>query len=126
MDNPIEAGTYTTIFKDGSIIHHNQWLVFPDSPQLNKWYFNEEYRGGVIHWFKPDGDYKFHKSYTFSDWELRELVSNVILAEACYDYFDYNDYKKAVDNYCAENKMTFNEAVSQYIEKYYKQFEVYI
>ena len=73
MENPTKGGYYTTVFYDGSIIHENLWMVFPDG--TGKWYWNESDRGNIVAWFPiPEGGYKYHKWYKLPDWELEELL----------------------------------------------------
>lgn len=124
MDNPTKEGCYTTIFKDGSIIHKNYWMMWEDKPFLNKWYFNEYDRGGIIHWFKPEEEYSFHKWYKLPDSELRDLLEEALRWEAL-DSFLYTDedfnaaYKKYTEHYGS-----FENMVDQEIEKYYKGYEI--
>lgn len=124
MDNPVKEGTYTTIFADGSIILYNQWMMF-DNPSLNKWYFNELPRGGVIHWFEPPEDkYKEHKWYKLPDWEVRELLKNALKYEAVDTYAsDTELIGNAIDRYTAHYG-AINSMVEQELEKYYKGYEV--
>jgi hypothetical protein len=52
MNNPTKEANYITIFKDGSIIYGNPWLMFEDGH--GKWYWNEECRGGVVAWYETE------------------------------------------------------------------------
>ena len=73
MENPTKEGYYTTVFRDGSIIHSNLWMVFPDGH--GKWYWNEEARGGIIAWFPiPEGGYNFHNWYKLPDYKLKDAM----------------------------------------------------
>lgn len=123
MINPTKPGTYTTIFKDGSIVLYNQWLTF-DNPNLNKWYFNEEYRGGVIHWFKPEENYQITKYYKVPRHILYELVETELFHEAYFQYFDLMELQAASYKYCEENQASFEDLTERYIEKYFKDYEI--
>lgn len=107
LENPTEPGFYTTIFKDGSIIHYNEWINI-DTPYHpgGKWYWNEDLRGGVIHWFKPQEEYIQHKWYKLPDWELRDLIKESLR-------FEYVNHER------------LNEIAQKYLDTYYKGYEIF-
>lgn len=109
MNNPTKAGLYTTIFKDGSIIHYNEWMMFDDGH--GKWYWNSTANGGVIHWFKPSEDYQFHDFYKIPDWELKELLISGLKYEAM-NYFKLIN-KDALNAYLIEEGYPSYEAFAQ-------------
>lgn len=109
MEMPKESGLYTTIFKDGSIIHYNAWIMFDDGH--GKWYWDSVANGGVVHWFKPEEDYKFHDFYKLPDWELKELLIINLKYEAL-NYFKLVD-KNAVDAYLIEEGYSSYEAFAE-------------
>ena len=122
MSNPTEEGTYTTIFKDGTIIHYNYWMMFEDGK--GKWYWNSTVNGGVIHWFKPGEDYIMHKNYKLPDWELREILAASFKYEAIKEFCDKRE--KIFTSYLIEHgfdsfeKMADNEMNAGY----YKGYEI--
>jgi hypothetical protein len=101
MNNPTVEGNYTTIFKDGSIIYENPWMIRKDG--TGKWYWNEDVRGGVVAWNKiPEGGYKFHTNYRLPDWELHELVYAQLTLEALEHggVDDWEWYSESIKDYC--------------------------
>jgi hypothetical protein len=123
MINPTKPGVYTTIFKDGSIILYNEWMMF-DNPNLNKWYFNESYHGGIIHWFKPEEEYKPETYYKLPRHVLYDLVCASITNDAYYQYFDTNELLAACSKYNQENSAGLKDLVELEIEHYYKGYEI--
>lgn len=120
MKNPTKEGNYTTIFKDGSIIHENPWLIFPDGH--GKWYWNEECRGGVVAWNEiPEGGYNFHRWYRLPEDELRELLFAAAISEALtrvdIDYYD------AIEDYCSSHKVQSIEELINAEMAYYSGYE---
>ena len=126
MDNPTKEGYYTTVFRDGSIIHANLWMVFPDGHK--KWYWNEECRGGVIAWNEiPEGGYKFHRWYKLPEEELKELLEARHLVNALdkADAYNYEIYNKAIRDYLDSiNCETFQDAVENDLYTYYSGYKV--
>ena len=121
--NPIAEGEYTTIFADGSIIYYNPWIMFNDG--TGKWYWNEECRGGVIHWFKPEQKYKFHDWYKIPDVELYGLIAAEKMYEACEKYLDEEDINKAKFIYLTDNNCcSFREFVDKELEDYYNSYKI--
>lgn len=119
MNNPTEPGFYTTIFKDGSIIHYNEWMMFDDGH--GKWYWNSTANGGIIHWFKPSEDYQFHNFYKIPDWELREILNLALKYEALNFYNLVN--KNALDSYLIkEGFPSYEEFVDNELDTYYKGY----
>ncbi len=126
MRSPIKEGNYTTIFADGSIVYENPWLMFSDGH--GKWYWNEECRGGVVAWNEiPEGGYNFHRWYKLSEEELKELLEarhliNALDEASAYNYEIYNkamrDYLDGID--CE----TFQDAIKNDLNTYYKGFEI--
>ena len=123
MLNPTKPGIYTTIFKDGNIILYNEWLTF-DNPDLNKWYFNETYHGGIIHWFKPEEEYKPETYYKLPQHVLYDLVCASLTNDAYYQYFDTNELLAACSKYNQENGAGLKDLVEREIEHYYKEYEI--
>lgn len=125
MENPKVAKNYTTIFRDGSVIHENPWFIFPDGH--GKWYWNEEVRGGVVAWTEiPEGGYKYHKFYRLPDWELRELLEAQHLINALdkADAYDFKMYNKAISDYLnGLNCKSFAEAIQNDLNTYYAGYE---
>ncbi len=122
MQNPEVEGNYTTIFKDGSIILNNYWMIFPDDGH-GKWYWNEDIRGGVIHWFKPEEEYETHLYYKLPDWELRELVEQAKRAEAYEMYAD--DVSKMLRAYLMKQGFsTYANMADFEIDTYYKKYKI--
>ena len=121
MQDPKETGNYTTIFKDGTIILSNYWMQFPDG--YGKWYWNEDIRGGVIHWFKPEEEYETHTYYKLPDWELRELVEQAKRAEAYEMYVD--DTNKILNAYLMKKGFsTYTNMADYEIDLYYKRYKI--
>lgn len=124
MDNPTEAGVYTTIFRDGSIILYNEWLTF-ENPELNKWYFNENCRGGIIHWFKPEEKYIRYTEYKIPYFVMRDLIKGLMISEACYLEMGVENYTKALDNYLGrEYSKSLEEAINKELQTYWKDYEI--
>ena len=94
MNNPIKPGIYTTIFKDGSIILYNQWL-----DDRNKWYWNEDYRGGVIHWFKPEENYDRHKYYKLPETVLYDFMLADVINQAYSEFLPIEYSEKAIESF---------------------------
>lgn len=121
MENPKAEGNYTTIFKDGTIILSNYWMQFPDGN--GKWYWNEDIRGGVIHWFKPEEEYETHLYYKLPDWELRELIEQAKRAEAYEMYAD--DVSKMLLAYLMKQGFsTYANMADFEIDTYYKRYKI--
>jgi len=122
MNNPTEEGIYTTIFKDGTIIHYNYWMMFEDGK--GKWYWNSTVSGGVIHWFKPEENYEMHTYYRLPDWELRELIEQAKRAEAYETYAD--DIDKILQAFLIEQGFSTYEDMANYEMNagYYKGYEI--
>ena len=121
MENPKAEGNYTTIFKDGTIILSNYWMQFPDGH--GKWYWNEDIRGGVIHWFKPEEEYETHSYYKLPDWELRELVEQAKRAEAYEMYAD--DVSKILRAYLMKQGFsTYKNMADSEMDTYYKRYKI--
>lgn len=122
MENPKVAKNYTTIFRDGSVIHENPWLMFPDGH--GKWYWDEEVRSGVVAWTEiPEGGYKYHKFYRLPDWELRELVEQAKRAEAYEMYAD--DISKILNAYLMKQGFsTYVNMADFEIDTYYKRYKI--
>lgn len=124
MDNPMIEGNYTTIFKDGSIILENPWLMFPDGH--GKWYWNEYARGGVIHWFKPEEPYKVHCQYELPDWELIDLVEASIKYAILTDHINLETRMSLFNDYLKNTKYNdISEVINdelKYYEKYKKNY----
>lgn len=124
MNNPTEPGVYTTIFKDGSIVLYNEWLTF-ENPELNKWYFNETERGGVIHWFKPECKYNHRKYYKIPDFILRDFIKGTMHAEACYLEFGNIAFDKALNSFLErEHFKNFDEAAQRELDIYWKDYKI--
>lgn len=126
MENPKKPRNYTTIFRDGSVINENPWLILPDGH--GKWYWDEEMRGGVVAWTEiPEGGYKYHKFYRLPDWELRELLGaqHLISALDNADAYDLKRYNKAISDYLDSlNCESFAEVVQNDLDTYYAGYEV--
>lgn len=122
MNNPTEEGTYTTIFKDGTIIHYNYWMILDDGK--GKWYWDSTVSGGVIHWFKPEENYIMHKNYKLPDWELRALIERAKHAEAYEKYVD--DASKILQAFLMEQGFNTYEDMANYEMNagYYRAYEV--
>ena len=121
MENPIKEGNYTTIFKDGSIVLENPWLIKADGK--GKWYWDEDIRGGVIHWFKPTVKYEEHKYYKLPDWELEELI---IHAEqyCAMEQFHAVD-KKFLDAYLmTQGFPSYKAMAKQQMKTYYDGYKI--
>ena len=119
MVNPTKDGFYTTIFKDGSIIHYNQWMTFEDGH--GKWYWNSTANGGVIHWFEPEEKYEFHDFYKLPDWELKELLISGLKYEALSYYKLVN--KDALDAFLiAEGFPNYEDFAKNELNTYYKGY----
>ena len=116
MDNPTVEGNYTTIFKDGSIILENPWLILPDGH--GKWYWNEELRGGVIHWFKPEEPYEVHYWYKLPDWELIDLVKANLKYEALANYLGIEKCSSIYNEYINTEHKTISELVKEELKNY--------
>ena len=123
MIEPTEEGRYTTVFKDGSIVHENYWFYTADDHE-GKWYWNESIRGGVIHWFKPEVEYELHSWYHLPDWELQELVMAEKKYEAYEKYFNKEDTNKAELEYLINNNFYSYQAFADYeIKNYYSGYK---
>jgi len=122
MNNPTEEGIYTTIFKDGTIIHYNYWMILEDGK--GKWYWNSTISGGVIHWFKPEENYIMHKNYKLPDCELRALIERAKHAEA-YEMYG-NDVNKILQAFLMKQGFSTYEDMANYEMNagYYRAYEV--
>ena len=110
MNNPTVEKNYTTVFRDGSIIHENPWIM---PMGKGKWYWNEEARGGVVAWFEiPEGGYKYPKKYLLPSFELRDLL------------IDANKLD-AIDQAGLTSSMMYYEALERYLDSqgHYDNFE---
>lgn len=125
MENPTKEGNYTTVFRDGSIIHENPWMIFNDGH--GKWYWNEEVRGGVVVWFEiPKGGYNFHRFYRLPEWELRELLEAQHLVNALdnADAYNHELYNKAMRDYLdGLDCKTFQDVIKNDLNTYYAGYE---
>ena len=84
MNNPKVEGNYTTIFKDGSVVLENYWIIFPDGH--GKWYWDEDIRGGVVAWSNiPEGGYIRHPFYKLPDWEMDDIIRLITGYEVLMD-----------------------------------------
>lgn len=126
MENPKKPGNYTTIFHDGSVIHENLWLMFPN--EHGKWYWDEEARGGVVAWTEiPEDGYKFHRWYKLPEEELEELLEARHLVNALdkADAYDLKIYNKAINDYLdGLNCESVAEVVQNDLDTYYAGYEV--
>lgn len=122
MNNPTEEGIYTTIFKDGTIIHYNYWMMFENGK--GKWYWDSTVNGGVIHWFKPEEDYIIHKNYKLPDWELREILAASFKYEAIKEFCPNRE--EIFKSYLADNNLkNFEEMADKEMDAgYYKGYEI--
>ena len=128
MENPTKGGHYTTVFRDGSIIHENVWMTFEDGS--GKWYWNEVDRGGIVNWFPvPNGGYRFHSWYKIPDWQLKELIVDQMRLEALEDggVLYWEDYNNAIDSYCSHYYADSIEelAENEMNDGYYAGYKLY-
>lgn len=127
MNNPTKEGNYTTIFRDGSVILENPWLIRPDGN--GKWYWNEECRGGVIAWNEiPEGGYNRHKWYKLSEDDLYDLIYSDLTISALMDAGIENEpiYDWAIKIFCnTHNVDTITALVEREMNTgYYSGYEI--
>ena len=119
MSNPTKAGLYTTIFKDGTIIHYNEWIVLENGK--GKWYWDNTILGGVLYWFEPKEKYEFHNFFKLPDWELREILDSALKYEAL-NFYNLVD-KQALDSYLIEEGFaSYDDFVENELKTYYEGY----